>query len=115
MTQDELAYEIITTRYPRPKNVKLDEYFAKFVTSKKSIDFLINELKNIIDHPLRWEGYVIPQSILSHTEIFQKESLKAIRQFKNEASYSHEKVSDFFLKNHLIFKYATRKWLVANA
>lgn len=115
MSQKDLAYEIITTRYPRPKNVKLDEYFSKFGTSKKSVDFLINELTRIINHPLSWEGYNVPESILNHTDLFQKESLKAIEVSEKEALYSPEKVSEFFLKNHLIFKYATRKWLVANA
>lgn len=115
MPQKRLALEIITARYRRPINTKLDEYLNTYGTRTESIHFLLNELTKLLDNPLQWTGYFLPESFKENTEFFKDISKKIVKNFKGESVYSRESVNEFFLKNHNIFKYATKRWLIVNA
>ena len=115
MSQESLAQEIITTRYPRLINIKLDEYLSAYGTGLKSIHFLLNELTKKLDEPIDWAGYKIPNSLKNHVELFKSISKELIKEFQEKSEYDRKSVNEFFLKNHIIFKYAIQRWLIVNA
>lgn len=115
MSQKNLAEEIITTRYPRPINAKLDEYLDTYGDEPKSIHFLLDELTKKLDDPIEWTEYKIPDSLNNNVEFFKKISKELIKEFREKSIYNHKSVNEFFLKNHTIFKYAIQRWLIVNA
>jgi len=115
MIRKDLAQEIITTRYPRPVNAKLDEYLDIYGINRKSIHFLLNELTSFLNNPLEWAGCQIPNYLKVHAKFFSDISKKLVKEFKEESTYSRQSVNEFFLQNHLTFKYAIQRWLIVNA
>jgi len=115
MSQDSLAYEIITTRYPRPVNTKLDEYLDNYGVGSKSVHFLLGKLTELLEVPIEWAGYDIPDSLKAHVKFFKNISKKLVKDFRKKQSYDRQSVNKFFLKNHIIFKYAIQRWLIVNA
>ena len=79
MSQKSLAQEIITTRYPRPINIKLDEYLDTYGVGLKSIHFLLNDLTKKLEKPIELTGYEIANPLKNHTEFFKDISKELIK------------------------------------
>jgi len=107
---------IITARYSRHAQTALDGYFKAFGLDKETIEEIIRGLEELIENPLEYPGYVIPESAEINRRkllpILQKqiEDLRSSRDEDLKAS-----TEALFVKNNRLIKYCTYRWLLANA
>jgi len=115
MMKKDLAFTILNVRYPRSDNKHLEEYFNLYGVNRESIDYLIRQLNHLLQEVPHWNGYKLPNKLITNAEFFKQQVGIKIKEYLEVNDYSAKTMGDFLLQNHEIIKYAISRWLLVNA